>query len=82
MSITGKLVRAEMTISGGVVNLQAYVDLKDDQIGDLGVRLVTVDDPAVVMSVAQYVGTMLPALSSAVGVQVALPEAPTAQGNE
>jgi hypothetical protein len=76
MAITGTLVRAELTISSGVVNLSAFVDLKDDQLGDLGGRRVEVNDPAVVLSVAQYVGTMLPTLTAAVGVPVSLPEPP------
>ena len=78
MAITGELLTGQVGFSiNGQANMVAGVELVDDQLGRLGMRNVTVDDPATIAAVVQFVEQMLPSLSAALGVPVTLPVAPT-----
>jgi hypothetical protein len=78
MALTGKLIRAEMTVSiNGTIELTAVVELHDSELGAVGaIKTVTVDTPEVVANVRAYVDTMLPSLALKAGVPVSWPEAP------
>lgn len=60
----------------GTVTMGASVALVDDQLGQVGQRGVSVDDPQIVAMVTGFIQQMLPSLSASLGVPVTLPVAP------
>jgi len=77
MAITGKLVGGHVGFtSQGVTSLTASIDLVDDVMGQVGHRMVSVNDPAVFAAVGAFVEGQLSALSSLAGCEVSLPTPP------
>lgn len=76
MALTGTLINAQATFQGGTAQLTYAINITDDALGLIGSRGYTVDDPAVVASVLQYVTQMLPMIEAQTGMPVTLPEAP------
>lgn len=75
MALTGTLMQASASFYIGVTvpHLQATIYIKDDGLGELGTRTVTVADAATQMQVRAFVEQMLPLLSAEVGIPVTLP---------
>lgn len=73
--LSATLIRAEMQVDSATsaVALIATVQLVDDVLGPVGLRQHVVQDEVLVAQVLAFADAMLPTLSSAIGVTVALP---------
>ena len=76
MALSGILVNAQATFQPGTAQLSYTINIADDVLGVVGSRGYTVDDPAVIAAVLQYVEQHLPAIEGQTGMPVTLPPAP------
>lgn len=75
--ITGRFIGGDVSFpaNGGNASMVAKIDLIDDALGQVGSKLIPVDDPAVIQQVQAFVEQMMPMLSAQAGFTITLPEA-------
>ena len=71
--ITGTFLGGNVAHSPRGLSLNASVELKDDILGAVGQRNISISDPAVLAQVEAFLTQMLPSLSATAGFAVSLP---------
>lgn len=75
MALTSTLVNATAQFRADGTTLNYSINIVDDQLGVIGSRGYTVEDPTVTQNVLAYVTQMLPMIEAQTGLPCTLPEA-------